>query len=57
MTEADPKWIEPFVKELEKRGKAHLFNTIAYHHYKHNPDAGYEEVEESRRIVPDTLRI
>ena len=51
LTEADPKWIEPFVKELEKRGKAHLFNTIAYHHYKHNPDAGYEEVEESRRIV------
>ena len=51
MTEADPKWIEPFVKELEKRGKAYLFNTIAYHHYKHNPDAGYEEVEESRRIV------
>ena len=51
LTEADPKWIEPFVKELEKRGKAYLFNTIAYHHYKHNPDAGYEEVEESRRIV------
>lgn len=51
LTEADPKWIEPFVKELEKRGKAYLFNTIAYHHYKHNPDTGYEEVEESRRIV------
>lgn len=51
LTEADPKWIEPFVKELEKRGKAYLFNTIAYHHYKHNPDTGYEEVEASRRIV------
>ena len=51
LTEADPEWIEPFVKELQKRGKAHLFNTIAYHHYKHNPDKGYEEIEESRRIV------
>lgn len=51
LTEADPEWIEPFVKELKKRGKAHLFNTIAYHHYKHNPDTGYEEVEKSREIV------
>lgn len=51
LTEADPEWIEPFVKELQKRGKAHLFNTIAYHHYQHNPDKGYEEIEESRRIV------
>ena len=51
LTEADPEWIEPFVKELKKRGKAHLFNTIAYHHYKHNPDKGYEEIEESRKII------
>ena len=51
LTEADPEWIEPFVKELQKRGKAHLFNTIAYHHYKHNPDKGYEEIEESRKII------
>ena len=51
LTKADPEWIEPFVKELAKRGKASLFNTIAYHHYMHNPDKGYEEVEKSRQIV------
>lgn len=51
LTFADPKWIEPFVKELGRRGKTHLFNSIAYHHYKHNPDAGYEDVEASRAII------
>lgn len=51
LTRAKPEWIEPFVKELSARGKAHLFNTIAYHHYKHNPDEGYEDVEECRQIL------
>lgn len=51
LVRANPKWIEAFCKELVKRNKAHLFNTIAYHHYKHNPDDGYEQVEESRAIV------
>jgi len=51
LTYADPEWIGPFVQELKKRGKAHLFNTIAYHHYNHNPDAGYENVEKSRALV------
>lgn len=51
LTKADPGWIEPFVRELAERDKAHLFNTIAYHHYSHNPDAGYEDVEKSRAIV------
>lgn len=51
LTKADPSWIEPFVKELLKRGETSLFNTIAYHHYNHNPDDGYEEVEESRKII------
>jgi hypothetical protein len=51
LTEADPAWIEPFVKALAERGKAQLFNTIAYHHYNHNPDEGYDVVETSRKIV------
>ena len=51
LTHANPSWVEPFVKELNKRGKTHLFNKIAYHHYKINPDDGYEEVEECRRII------
>ena len=51
LVKADPVWVEAFVKELSKRGKAHLFNTIAYHHYKHNPDDGYEAVEECRALV------
>ena len=51
LTKADPGWIEPFVRELAERDKAHLFNSIAYHHYSHNPDAGYEDVEKSRAIV------
>lgn len=51
LTHADPEWVEPFVKELKKRGKISLFNTIAYHHYKHNPDTGYEEVEKCREIL------
>lgn len=51
LTYADPEWIGPFVQELQKRGKTHLFNTIAYHHYNHNPDDGYENVEKSRALV------
>ena len=51
LTRADPEWVEPFVKELARRGKAHLFNTIAYHHYQHNPDKGYEEIEQCRKII------
>lgn len=51
LTFADPAWVEPFVKELKARGKTHLFNTIAYHHYKHNPDDGYEDVEKCREIL------
>lgn len=38
-------------KGTRQRGKADLFNTIAYHHYKHNPDEGYEEIELSRAIM------
>ena len=53
LTKADPAWIGPFVKELKKRKKEHLFNTIAYHHYKMNPDVGYNQVEESRKLVAE----
>ena len=48
---ANPEWIGPFVKELKNRGKAHLINTIAYHHYNHNPDDGYDNVEKSRALL------
>lgn len=51
LTRAKPEWVEPFVKELSSRGKAGLFNSIAYHHYKHNPDEGYEDVEKCREII------
>lgn len=51
LTRADPGWIGPFATELNKRGKTGLFNSIAYHHYSHNPDKGYEEIEECRRIL------
>ena len=51
LTKADPSWIEPFVRELKRLGKTDLFDAIAYHHYNHNPDAGYDEVEKSRQIV------
>lgn len=49
----DPKWVEPFVMELERRGKAELFDSIAYHHYSLNPDEGYERVEVCRRLLAD----
>ena len=51
LTFADPAWVEPFVKELGARGKTGLFDAIAYHHYKPNPDDGYEDVEKCREIL------
>ena len=48
---ANPGFIGPFAKELEKRGKAHLFNELAYHHYNFNPDAAYAESDQSRAIL------
>lgn len=46
-------FVEPFVKELAKRGKAHLFTSIAYHHYAMNPDADYEPIEDCRKILAE----
>lgn len=51
LTRAKPEWVEPFVQELKNRGKAELFDKIAYHHYRHNPDEGYEDVEKCREII------
>lgn len=48
---ADRRFVEPFVVELQKRGKANLFTSLAYHHYSANPDAGYEPVEECRALI------
>lgn len=51
LTRAKPEWVEPFAKELASRGKAKLFNSIAYHHYSHNPDEGFENVEKCHEIL------
>ncbi|MDO4573662.1 MAG: beta-galactosidase [Planctomycetia bacterium] len=45
------KIIEPFLQELEKRGKRDLFQWIVYHHYTANPDDPYARVDEVREIV------
>lgn len=46
-------FVEPFVRELARRGKAQLFTSLAYHHYAMNPDADYEPIEECRRIIAE----
>lgn len=48
---AEKEYVEPFVKELQKRGKTGLFTSVAYHHYKANPDDGYDAVEECRAVI------
>ena len=50
---ANAAFIEPFLKELNKRGKAHLFASLAYHHYSMNPDEGYADVEKCRRLIAE----
>ena len=53
LCEAKPSFVEPFVKELKKRGKVGLFTSIAYHHYGNNPDDNYGQIEKCREIVAE----
>jgi hypothetical protein len=48
---ANREFIEPFLKELAKRGKTDLFTSVAYHHYSENPDAGFAKVESCKKMV------
>ena len=50
---ANAGFVRPLLAELKARGKTGLFDTIAYHHYKANPDDGYDEVEACRRVVAE----
>lgn len=51
LSAAKEEFVAPFVRELEARGKASLFTSIAYHHYMANPDLGYEQIEACRRLL------
>jgi hypothetical protein len=44
-------YVRPLVEEIARRGKAGLFDSIAYHHYAMNPDDGYGGVEECRAFL------
>ena len=48
---ANRRFVEPFVKELARTGKQHLFTSIAYHHYADNPDRGYALIESCKKII------
>ena len=50
---ADVTFVEPFVRELERRGEARLFETIAYHQYRHNPDnrAAYALLDDCQALI------
>lgn len=48
---ANREFVEPFLKELSRLGKADLFSSVAYHHYSENPDAGYAKVESCKKVI------
>jgi len=44
-------YMQPWLEQIQKRGKLDLLNAITYHPYRPNPDGSYREVEQFRKVV------
>lgn len=50
---ANPPFIEGFLRGLEDQGKLDLFDWVVYHHYSGNPDATYDRVEALQALLTE----